>query len=61
MNDSCKRRRMCSLLSSHGMWSVAGFFPMGEIGKFCVTLTEIPVHDMVFTEVLEINAHAHTV
>ena len=34
---------------------------MGEIGKFCVTLTEIPVHDMVFTEVLEINAHAHTV
>lgn len=34
---------------------------MGEIGKFSVTLTEMPVCDMVFKEVLEINVHAHTV
>lgn len=32
---------------------------MGEIGKFRVT--EMPVRDMIFKEVLEINAHAHTV
>ena len=31
---------------------------MGEIGKFRVT--EMLVHDMVFKEVLEINAHACT-
>ena len=34
---------------------------MGEIGKFSVTLTEMPVCDMVFKEALEINVHAHTV
>ena len=51
---------MCSLLSSHGMWSVSKLLPHRR-KKQVLCNTEMPVRDMVFTEVLEINAHAHTV
>ena len=65
VTNSCKRIVECfiALSSLYTESVVTGrHLSHGEIGKLMeVSITEMPISDMVFHEFLEIDVHAHTV